>query len=294
MAERRLTMNTLLPWVARALWASLPFTVGSACASALDGRSDAVQGAASVALWLGWGVVVCATLVAHPLSLTLFRLAAPAAVVASAAAWRTGAGSSDAALALLGALTVCAVAFLPETAMFYVNGPAYANEVRFPLRAPGPLLLGPIAIAWALTVLVPAAGVLLLAAKQFVAGSVTAATGVAAAVVLGRSLYVLAKRWIVFVPAGVVVHDPMQLADPILVRRKDIRSFAAAAADTDATDLTARALGLALELQLSEPATLARQKPGSRTAQHMTATKVLLTPTRPGAVLRAARDRRID
>ncbi|HVM09740.1 MAG TPA: hypothetical protein VM345_14830, partial [Acidimicrobiales bacterium] len=239
-------------------------------------------------------IVLLASLVPHPIALTVLRMGAPAALVAAVAAGASGASAGAAAVgAGAGALAV-ALAFLPETAMPFVNGPAYANERRYPLRPPGPLLVGPLPLAWAAAVVLPASGALLLAARQWVLGGVATAIGVGAAVVAGRSMYALARRWLVFVPAGVVLHDPVTLADPMLFRRRDIRSLSLAPADTDGVDLTAGAFGMALELVASEPVTLAVIEGRSRSASTVKASKLLFTPTRPGAVLTEARERRID
>ena len=78
---------------------------------------------------------------------------------------------------------------------------------------PVALLLGPIELAWIAIVGPVAIAPVLLAARQWFAGG---ALLVVAAIVVRpalRSLHQLARRWIVFVPAGVVVHDPEPLRD---------------------------------------------------------------------------------
>lgn len=284
----------VLPWVVRVVWAVLPVVAGPAFADAFDGRSRAVQLVGSVGLWAGWAIVLCASLVLHPLSLTLLRAGAPAAVLAAVATGFAGTGAGAAAVAVVAGVVASLVALLPEVATAFVNGPAYPNERRFPLRAPGPLLLGPLQLAWAMCVVTPAAGALLLAAKQWVAGSLLVVVAAGSIAVLGRSMYSLARRWLVFVPAGIVLHDPMTLADPFLFRRKDIVSFDLAEAGTDAVDLTARAFGLAVELVVAEPVALAMLESRSRTTTSVSASKLLFTPTRPGAVITEARSRRLD
>jgi hypothetical protein len=288
------TFNRLLLWTLRVAWALLPLVAGPAFAAALDERSRPVQLTATVGLWAAWAVVLVATLVLHPMTLTTVRVGAPAGVAAAIVAALAGSGAGPAIAAVVMTVVNAIVALLPETAMPFVNGPAYANERRFPLRAPGPLLVGPLELAWAATVGLPAIGVLLLAARQWIAGGIITLVGLAVGFVLGRSMYTLANRWFVFVPAGVVLHDPMSLADPILFRRKDVHSLGTALADTDATDLTARAFGLALELHVKEPAKVAVVTPGRTNTPSVTTTKLLFTPTRPGAVLAEARERRID
>lgn len=284
----------VLPWVVRVVWGMLPLVAGPAFAAALDDRSRNVQLVGSVGLWAGWAVVLCASLVLHPLSLTLVRAGAPAAALAAVAAGLGGAGTGVTLAAFVAGVVASLVVLLPEVAVAFVNGPAYPNERRFPLRAPGPLLLGPLQVAWAMCVVTPAAAALLLAAKQWTTGVIMVVVAAVSIAILGRSLYALANRWLVFVPAGVVLHDPMTLADPMLFRRKDVASFDLAASDTDALDLTARAFGLAIELDAAEPVQLPMIESRSRAPKAVTASKLLFTPTRPGAVITEARSRRID
>lgn len=283
-------LERLLPWVMRAAWAVLPFTLGSPLASALDDLSRAVQVVASAGLWGAWAAVLAATLVPHPLSLTLVRSAAPAAL--TTAVWAVAAGHGS-PMALGSAAVVTAAAFLPEIGAHFVNGPAYPNERRFPLRVPAPLYLGVLPLAWALAVGTPAAAVLLLAARQWLAGALVAAAAVPVGWLLWRSLHGLSRRWVVFVPAGLVLHDPMTLVDPVLFRRQVVRAVGVARAGTDALDLTQKAPGLTLELVLSEEVPLLLLRPGRRGGEPVRAERVLFTPTRPGAVLAEAASRRL-
>jgi hypothetical protein len=283
--------SRLHPWVVRAAWAVLPFAAGPAFADALDGRSIPVRTVASVGLWLVWGVALCASLVLHPIALTVLRVVAPAAVVASVwSASRPGVGAAG-AFATAVSLVALSLVFLPETGVAFVNGPAYPNERRFPLRVPGPLLFGPLAVAWVLTAGGPVAAALLLAARQWAAGAIAAAIGAAAVFFLGRALHGLSRRWVVFVPAGLVLHDPMTLVDPVLFPKLKIAGLEVADAGTDALDLTQRSPGIALELLLREEASLVLTKPGERIGPTVATDRLLFTPTRPGQVLQELRAR---
>lgn len=281
----------LFPWLLRGVWGVLPFVAGPSFAAALDTRELAVRTVASVGLWLVWGVALCASLVLHPASLTVVRLVAPVAVVAAAwAAMQDGVG----AVGLLGlAWTVAALVLflLPETGVAFVNGPAYPNERRYPLRVPGPLLLGPLYLSWAATAGAPVAAALLLASGRWVAGAVAAVAAAVAGWFLGRALHGLSRRWVVFVPAGLVLHDPMSLYDPVLFPKLQIAGVEVAAATTGALDLTQGSPGIALELALREPANLVLTKPGERVGPTVDADRVLFTPTRPGRVLAEVQER---
>ena len=94
------------------------------------------------------------------------------------------------------------------------------------------------------------------------------------------------------VPAGLVLHDPVTVVDPVLLRRQSVVRLGPALAGTDALDLTQKAPGLALEVALSEEVPLALVRPGRRLGESTKASRMLLTPTGPGALLEEARRRR--
>lgn len=272
-------------WALRVVWALLPFTAGAGLAEALNSWHHASRTVATFGLWGGWAVALVATLVPHPIGLTALRIASPVVLVACALA-QSAAGTA-AAVAVVG------LAFTPLTGIWCVNGPAYPNERRYPLRAPGWLLMGPLGLAWATAVGAPAAGALLLADEHWVAGAVVLVVGVPVAAVLARALHGLSRRWVVFVPAGLVLHDHLALADPVLFMREMIDTFGPAPADTEALDLTLGAPGLALELSLLEktPMTLAGR--GRTKGESGSSALLMFTPTWPGAVLHEARTRRL-
>jgi hypothetical protein len=280
-----MSYDRLHPWLLRAAWAALPFTAGPGLASALAGWAHPARTVATIGLWAGWGVVLVATLVPHPIGLTALRMAAPAALAAAAAA-ASGVGAAWCVL-------VVVLAYAPSTGMWSVNGPAYPNERRFPLRVPGWLLIGPLPVAWALAVGAPTTGALLLGERHWVAGGVALALGVPIAVILVRALHGLSRRWVVFVPAGLVIHDHLALRDPVLFMREMIETVGPAPAGTDALDLTLGAPGLAVELVLLEkvPMTLAGR--GRQRGESGASAQLMFTPTRPGAVLAEARTRRL-
>lgn len=286
-----MSLDRLLPWLVRAAWGVLPLVAGPSLAAALDPRSGAVRTVATIGLWTAWTLVLLASLVPHPIALTTLRIGAPAGALATIAPVLAGEGSAWAA----GAGAVAAgLTMLPQTAVWFVNGPAYVNERRLPLRAPGPLVLGPIPLAWAVVVAAPVGAALLLAAEQWVLGGLAGLVGLPAAVVLARSLHSLSRRWVVFVPAGLVLHDPLSLVDPVLFPSKVVESLAPAPADTDALDLTQGAMGLALELSLKEKIPMALTRRGGRDIETGSSARLMFTPTRPGLVLAEARRRRIS
>lgn len=280
-------------------WGLLPFVAGPAFADALDPRSRPVQVVASVGLWLVWAAALGLSLVPRSTTLTAVRIIVPASI--PAALWALVAAPTIGVAAVCGlALAVVAtgVALLPAVGDLFVNGSAYGDERRMPLRAPAGLLVGPIEIAWLVCVAGAVSGPLLLAAESWVLGGLLLVVGWPAAFVAGRALHGLAQRWIVFVPIGFVLHDQMAITDPMLMPRRMLHRVGPAPADTRATDLTLGSFGLALQADLTEPTPVTliprRTRPGQRpTADTVEVQSVLFTPTRPGAVLREAAARRL-
>ncbi len=274
----------------RLSWLALPFTAGTAIADALAGRSDEVQVVAALLLWAAWAAVILGQLVPRPSGLVGVRVGAVG--VALGVLW-----AADSALDWwvggMHALVMLALALVPVTGEWLVNGAAYGYERRYLLRAPAPVLAGPMALA---TVLLPVgltAGPLLLAARQWLVGALALGLGLPLAAVLFRALHSMAMRWAVLVPAGFVLKDHLSLLDPVLFRRTDITSLQPAPADTDAMDLTAGALGLALELRLREEQHIDRMRPVRRGSEPFEVWKLLFTPTRPKPLLADAASRKI-
>ncbi|MEO7429950.1 MAG: hypothetical protein ABIY48_11285 [Acidimicrobiales bacterium] len=281
------------PSPARSTWALLPLAMGPALGSALDGSTRAVALTGAVLAWAAWAKVLVAVLIPRTVSLTALRITAPAALaVANWAAVVGPRGVADVVGVTWAAITVVA-AFAPTTGDCFVNGSSYGDERRMPLRAPGSLLLGPLQLTWLVALAAPVGGPLLIAAHQWVAGGLLLALGGPAAAFAIRALHGLCRRWVVFVPAGLVLHDLQAMVDPVLFPRSSIRRLGPAPADGDgAMDLTQRAFGLALEIELVEATEIAPRRT-DRTVEVEQVQRLLISPTRPGALLGEAARRRV-
>ncbi len=281
------------PWLLRLLWLVLPFAAGPALGDALADTGRAVQLTATIGLWIVWGAGLVFTLVPHAATLTPMRIVAPGSLaVAAIAALDHGAGGSTIA-SLAATAAVAAVSLAPQIGAWYVNGSSYGDERRMPLRAPGALLLGPIEAAWAVIVATAVAGPLLLGSRHWIAGALTVAIGGVGSILAARALHRLARRWLVFVPAGVVIHDLLSMAEPVLVKRAAIERFGPALSGTDAADLTMVALGLALELRLSTTVQVALRPQPDATPEAVEVSALMFSVSRPGSVLDEAERRRI-
>jgi hypothetical protein len=143
-----------------------------------------------------------------------------------------------------------------------VDGSSYGPELRLPLRVPPSLALGPMPLAVVVVLAGLSAGPLLLAARQWTVGLLLTGVGPPLAYLAARSVHGLSRRYLVFVPGGVVVHDPLALVDPVLLPKRGLASVGPAPAGSEGEDLTLGAGGLIMELRLEEPSDLVRRRPG--------------------------------
>ena len=290
----RLTTDRVLVWGARLLWAGLALLLAPAIGRALDDHSRAVQVTGAVGAWAAWFVALVALLLPNAVSLTIVRMIAPGSVLVALVAGAAGASPTAFVVGLASSVVVTLLVFSGEVGQRFVLGSAYGDEVRFPMRPPGPLLLGPIPMLWLLTAVAVMAGPLLLAARAWLLGGAVTVLAAGLCLFAGTRLHRLARRWLVLVPAGLVLHDEMVLAETVMLPRRSIDEIALAPADTEAADLTGNALGRALEIRLTGASTVvlagSRSQPGG-TALHVHS--MLVSPTRPGRVIAEAARRRV-
>ncbi len=281
----------MTPWVARIAWIVVAVAGGSAVESALDGRSSAVAWTAAIGGWGLWAVAALGLAIASVWSLTVVRVVVPLALVATVASGLGGAPAID--LVVLGGPAIVAVAAV-MTAEFgrqYVQASAYGDEERFPLRVPVGAGLAAV-VAWLLWAAALIAGPLLVAAQSWIAGVLLSVLAIAGVVLLGPRWHRLSKRWFVLVPAGVVVHDPVVLADTFALRTAQVAAIGLAPADTQAADLTGPASGYAVEITTSESVTTVFAfTPAEPNGKAIHLRSFLIAPSRPGRALRSARAR---
>lgn len=276
----------------RLAWLSLPLLAGDALGSALGEHSDRVATVGAVLAWTGFAVGVVASMVPRSSTLTILRLLAPGAVACSAWAAAGPAGAVSIGAGLVASVVAALLLVAPATADDYVDGSSYGSERRLALKTPIALFLGPIPLAWAAAAMAVTGPPLLAAAGNPAVAVVTAGVGVPVVVVTVRQLHQLSRRWLVFVPAGIVVHDPLNLTEPILFQRHLLDHVGPAPADGDGLDLTGGATGLALELRGREPISVGvRRGRGSFEALQVPA--LVVTPGRPASALAAAAEHRL-
>jgi hypothetical protein len=287
---RPVLLLRLLP----AAWASLVVSAGPALAGALAAWDPAPRTAGGLLLWGAWAAVLLATLVPRPLSLTAVRSGSALALLVGAAALpAAGAGKGIAAVAATAVAAACA--FAPTVGEHFVNGLAYGDERRFPLRVPPALLLGPLPLALLAVGAGVATGPLLLAGGRPL-GVIALAAGLPLSGAAFRSLYGLSQRWAVLVPAGIVLKDPLTLVDPVLFPRDRIvalRPLAGPALPPGTLDLRLGAARGALHMELTEDATLFRARGRKRGGDAVVTRSLAFTPRRADVLLADAARRRI-
>ena len=277
-------VKSVLVWVSRVAWVGQVLTLGPAIGQALDGHSRAVQVVGTTVPWVVWAVVLLASLVPTTVSLTSLRLGTPTSLVAAVLAWINGASTSAGIIAVAGALAAIAAAFSGDVGEAFVQGSAYGHERRLPLRPPGPVLMA-LPLIWAVPVAAITAGTLGLAAGAWAWAVPTTALGIGLTVLAAPRFHRLSRRWLVLVPAGVVVHDYTVLAETAMFQKPDLSGASLALADSGAANLTGTALGPALEIRLRTMATVVLAAPPRGQTRALHVQSVLVSPTRPGRAL---------
>lgn len=293
-----MTPDRLSLWPVRIAWLGLPLATGAAFADAIDGASEPVRWVAIVGLYTAWAGGLLALLVPRTVGLTALRIGGPAALAATAGVVVGGGRPGVVDVVAIGwAALVCGTALAGFTADALVDGSSYGAERRFVLRTPVVVLLGPAELAWLAVVSGVIGPPLLLAARQWVLGGIAVVLGAGAAWAGVRALHQLSRRWVVFVPAGVVVHDPLATTDPVLFPRRTIAGMGPAAAAEPApsvVDLGGGATGLVLEMEVHPAIDIPLRAGRGRRATTVAADRVRFTPVRPGAVLAEAGARRLS
>ena len=233
--ERIVVSVVLLAWVILAL--SSPWQ------TIADDASRSVCWVLLTWGWLLWTSVGVSLLVPSPMSLTIVRIVVPLSVVVSVVA-----GQPLPVFCSVVALIVCASAVFVDV---MVQGGAYGDEKRFALRTPLPYVV-PAVIAWLLNTASLISGSLLLASRQYIFGAVLVAIGILLSRTIPQRLHRLARRWLVLVPVGIVVHDHLVLHETIMAPSRKIQSVARTSDVGEAADLTGGVFGERITIALTE------------------------------------------
>ena len=286
--DRNLRLDTALVWALRVLVGCLPF-IGAEVSTLLDGQSTSTQTTGTCLAWLVWGAIVIASFVTHPITLTLLRISTP--VVSSfliVVAATQGASSLQIISAAVG-IAILLLSFSAELGGIYVQASAYGDEKRFALRPPV-VLVAPVVIATLVVDVSIISAPLLLAENNLLAAAIALFGSIISVKYLIPRIHKLSRRWLVFVPAGLVVHDEIVLSMNLLIKKQDLNRMQLARDNSSAADLSALTWGVPLELSFNKPLDVSLSAIGARHLKAVSAIhaqSVLIAASRPGAVLRA-------
>ena len=280
--------SRLLLWLVRVLWTA----TGVFGSLALERLEVAFRAPVLILAALGWLVGVGAVTIISVVGLTVARTVITLSLPVGLAVAMTSVEPVTIAFAACSALTT-ALVLSAEFAHLSVQASAYGDEERLVLRTPAGFALAGVVvwILWAAALIIAA-----LAAgnsRWWVAGTLGA---LVAAITIGAlpRWNLAARRWLVLVPAGVVVHDPLVLAETLMLRRSDIARIGLAPVDTTALDLTGPSSGHAIEIDIVAPVpVLVATRRRGQTVRPAEASAVLVAPLRPGRALQRAQRRRL-
>lgn len=281
-------------WFLRLLWLLLPFTLYEALVDSTAGAARGVGITAQALFWSLWAVGFLLMLLPLPSTLTGLRIIAPIAPAASLCAALVEVPDALGWVGLAVATLAAVLAMAASVGDWYVDGSSYGDERRFALRPPAALVMVAVPLAWILTVAPLLAGILLLAGEVWGAGIPLVLVGIVTAWWGSFALWRLARRWLVFVPAGVTLVDEMALAEPILFPKGVIAHMGPAHVDTGAADLTVGAPGLVLEAGFTAPVEVVPTARRGEPTEAVAVGGVLMVPSRPAAVLDHAESRKIE
>ncbi|MGI9052922.1 MAG: hypothetical protein ACR2HQ_09780 [Ilumatobacteraceae bacterium] len=289
---RTSVVGSLMIWGTRLAWLAVAVIGGRAVGDALASRSEAVQLVGTVGAWIGWAAGALALAVPAVATLTAVRALVPGAMAVTVASLAGGADADDGLALGLPAAVAALLVMSAETGRPYLQASAYGDELRFGLRPPIGYLAACV-MTWAAWTASIIAAPLAWAARSWLLAAATSLVVVAGGLTLPRRWHQLSRRWLVSVPAGVVLHDPVVLADTLMLPRRHITAVVANelghGTAAGAVDLTGPTPGLAVEIHLSGPTTaVLAPRPSEPRGRPVSLAALLVSPTRPGAVLREA------
>lgn len=287
-------MNRPLPRVLVASWLAVGITGFVAVGDALREHSDAVRWTITVEALALWVVIWVATLVPRTTTLTAARIGVPGALVVAVVTVAADDATGWSIAMIVTALVAVAALAHPVTIDAFVDGSSYGPERRFALRTPALTAILVTPPTWAFTAAIAIVPPLAVS-RNLVAALVIGVVWAGGFPFTVRSLHLPARRWVVFVPAGMVLSDPLVLTDRVLFPRRNIEAVGPASADTDAIDLSRGTHGLALQLDLTDPFALPfidRSAEAEQGEKVLNVNRVAFAVLRPGALLEVATERR--
>lgn len=260
----------------------------------LDRLGNSHRVLASTALWSLWAIVLLSVLVPASTSLTALRLATPAHLATLVLVSGIAGIDLGSAIALALSAMAAVLSASGETGASFIQSSAYGDEKRFPLRCPRSFLVV-IVMAWLIWFTTAALGAILVVTGAFpevVIGSVLAVAALFGCAVLPRRFHRYSRRWLVEVPAGLVIHDYVLLTETAMFPRRgvvDVDMWTQSDSSVDEPfDLSGGLHSSGIVVRLKDPETVilspTKDHPGGR-AFHVSSARVC--PTRVTRTLNA-------
>jgi hypothetical protein len=274
-------MTTVLVWASRlsvvATGLIVPFLT-----NALRQMSSVTGTASTIAIWALWSLALLSTLAPSSTALTAIRLALPTiSVVVGVVAIAVGMSGGVAgalAISLLASLLVMSA----EIGNSFIQLAAYGDERRYLLRCPPAMLVVQI-LSWLVWLTLTIVAINLFDNKTYVLGVIVAIAAIFLTIALPRRFHRFSRRWLVSVPAGLVIHDHVVLAETAMFMHNAVIEIGIETAQTEAADLSGKCSGLGLVITLKDFDTVvfaATPKTPGGSAIHVKSMRVC--PSRPG------------
>ena len=285
---RNLRLKNALHLLLRVSVGCLPF-IGAGVGELLDDRSASVQITGTTVAWVVWGAVVLASFISHPITLTVLRIGTPvvAGFIVFVAVTQGSSGSQIIGAAV--GVAILLLSFSAEIGGIYVQASAYGDEKRFALRPPV-VLIAPVLLSVLIADLSILGLPMLVAAKNWAVAIIALIGFFISVKYLLPRIHLLSRRWLVFVPAGIVVHDEIVLSINLMIRKQDLLQMQLARDNSAAADLSALTWGVPLELSFNKPLDVSLTAIGAKHLKAVSAIhaqSVLIAASRPGSVLNA-------
>jgi hypothetical protein len=272
------------------VWASRLSVIATGLAvpllnNALRQMSSLTGISSTVGIWLLWSIALLCTLVPSSSALTAIRLALPTIFVIVAAAAVAIGISSGVAAALAISLLASLLIFSGDIGDSFVQLAAYGDERRYLLRCPPAMLLVQV-LSWLVWLTLTIVAINLLASDALILGAIVAIVALLLAIVLPRRFHRFSRRWLVSVPAGLVIHDHVVLAETAMFMNNAVIEVGIDLAPSEAADLSGKCSGVGLLIALKDFDTVvlaATPKTPGGSAIHVKSMRVC--PTRPGRAI---------
>jgi hypothetical protein len=139
--------------------------------------------------------------------------------------------------------------FLPTFGSLHVQASAYGDEKRLLLRVPA-AQVAPIVVSYVVMVAFPVATLFAVGGEVWWLAALCLVPSVFLFRVVVKSLHRFSRRWLVVVPAGVVVHDELLLAETFMVRTSSVTRVELSATSGEALNLSGDVAGVRRQMML--------------------------------------------